>query len=221
MRFFHLPHRSLADDSAQLAAQVDGWRNLVTNESNHSPEVPEPGDRMPVKMLAAPHPATLPPDQLQRQCDLRTQRRSGPGGQHRNKTSSGVFLQHQPTGIVAEATERRSQADNRAAALSRLRLKLAVEVRTPSSMDGQSDPAEQAVRQQYGGGDLRINERNEARPSVLGVDSERPARRRRPAERGGAAMAFINQCDHSPAQGSPSGLSMGSTRCVNFISASR
>jgi ribosome-associated protein len=49
----------------------------------------------------------------------------GPGGQHRNKTASGVRLAHPGTGLVATATERRSQAQNRAAALARLRLRLA------------------------------------------------------------------------------------------------
>jgi ribosome-associated protein len=49
----------------------------------------------------------------------------GPGGQHRNKTASGVRLAHPGTGVIATATERRSQAQNRAAALARLRVRLA------------------------------------------------------------------------------------------------
>jgi protein subunit release factor B len=50
---------------------------------------------------------------------------SGPGGQHRNKTESGVRLTHPPTGVTVSATERRSQAQNRGAALERLRERLA------------------------------------------------------------------------------------------------
>lgn len=46
---------------------------------------------------------------------------SGPGGQHRNKTESGVRLTHPPTGLSITATERRSQAQNRQVALERLR----------------------------------------------------------------------------------------------------
>jgi protein subunit release factor B len=46
---------------------------------------------------------------------------SGPGGQHRNKTESGVRLVHRPTGVAVTATERRSQAQNRGAAVERLR----------------------------------------------------------------------------------------------------
>jgi ribosome-associated protein len=45
----------------------------------------------------------------------------GPGGQHRNKTASGVRLTHPPTELTVTATERRSQAQNRTAALERLR----------------------------------------------------------------------------------------------------
>jgi ribosome-associated protein len=46
---------------------------------------------------------------------------SGPGGQHRNKTETGVRLTHRSTGITVTATERRSQFQNRGAALERLR----------------------------------------------------------------------------------------------------
>jgi protein subunit release factor B len=49
----------------------------------------------------------------------------GPGGQHRNKTESAVRLVHPLTGVVVTATERRSQPQNRSAALERLRERLA------------------------------------------------------------------------------------------------
>ena len=58
-------------------------------------------------------------------------RGSGPGGQKRNKTSNGVRLVHQPTGVIATATESRSLAENRLWALRRLRIKLATDVREP------------------------------------------------------------------------------------------
>ena len=48
----------------------------------------------------------------------------GPGGQHRNKTSTGVRLRHRPSGARVQATERRSQAQNLATAWERLRARL-------------------------------------------------------------------------------------------------
>lgn len=54
--------------------------------------------------------------------DLRvdTFRSSGAGGQHVNKTESGVRFTHLPTGIVSESTDTRSQIKNREIALQRL-----------------------------------------------------------------------------------------------------
>jgi peptide chain release factor 1 len=53
-----------------------------------------------------------------------TFRSSGAGGQHVNKTESGVRFTHLPTGVVAESTDGRSQIKNREIALQRLYQKI-------------------------------------------------------------------------------------------------
>jgi peptide chain release factor 2 len=53
-----------------------------------------------------------------------TFRSGGPGGQHQNKTESGVRYTHLPTGIAAESRTERSQHKNDAVALSLLKAKL-------------------------------------------------------------------------------------------------
>src|SRR5689334_878480 len=65
--------------------------------------------------------ADLSDAQLLAQCAVDTYRASGPGGQKRNKTSSAVRLRHPPTGLIVIAEESRSQHENRARALRRLR----------------------------------------------------------------------------------------------------
>lgn len=61
-----------------------------------------------------------------RDCDLRrdTFRSGGPGGQHQNKTESGVRYTHIPSGIAAESRSERSQVKNDANALKLLKAKL-------------------------------------------------------------------------------------------------
>jgi peptide chain release factor 2 len=53
-----------------------------------------------------------------------TFRSGGPGGQHQNKTESGVRYTHLPTGIAAESRTERSQHKNDANALALLKAKL-------------------------------------------------------------------------------------------------
>ncbi len=51
-------------------------------------------------------------------------RSGGPGGQHQNKTESGVRYTHLPTGVAAESRSERSQHKNDANALAQLKAKL-------------------------------------------------------------------------------------------------
>lgn len=82
-----------------------------------TPPPPDP------RALAA-RSAKLSDDELLAECDLEFYTAGGPGGQHRNKTETAVRLRHRPTGFLGAATERRSQLQNRDAALERLRAKL-------------------------------------------------------------------------------------------------
>ena len=75
------------------------------------------------------HPSTLSEIELLKQCQSRRQRRSGPGGQHRNKVETAVVFTHLPSSIQGRASERRSQGENRKQALFRLRIRLALELR--------------------------------------------------------------------------------------------
>ena len=109
------------------------------------------------------HPAALPIDQLLRDCSERHVRRSGPGGQHRNKVESGVILKHAPTGVAAEASERRTQRENQTVVIGRLRRNLALDIREAVPSAGPSE----AWRSRVWNGRLAISERHELFPTLL------------------------------------------------------
>ncbi len=62
----------------------------------------------------------IKPDELKRD----TFRSGGPGGQHQNKTESGVRYTHLPTGLACESRTERSQHKNDQQAMSLLKAKL-------------------------------------------------------------------------------------------------
>jgi hypothetical protein len=95
--------------------------------------------------------ADLPDDRLLAQCEVDTYRASGPGGQKRNKTSSAVRLRHAPTGLIVIAEESRSQHENKAKALRRLRRALYLELR---------DPPDPAVAARSADGRLAVSARD-------------------------------------------------------------
>src|SRR3954452_9997130 len=108
------------------------------------------------------HPASRSPEVLVRECETRFTRRSGPGGQNRNKVETAVVLRHRPTGLVAEASERRTQGENRDRALFRLRLAMALGIRGPFE-GGPSSLWLSRCR----GGRLAVNPSHDDFPSIL------------------------------------------------------
>ena len=116
-------------------------------------------------MVDAPHPATLEEADFLRQCTFDIGRVSGPGGQHRNRTDTAVFLRHDPTGIDAKATERRSPMANRSQAIFRLRLRLALKVRTPTSRDRHQ--ASELWRRRRQGTRMSVNPEHADYPALL------------------------------------------------------
>lgn len=68
--------------------------------------------------------ARLAPDELAAQCEVETFHASGPGGQGVNTADSAVRMRHLPTGIVVVSREHRSQLQNRAACLRKIRRRL-------------------------------------------------------------------------------------------------
>ncbi len=103
-------------------------------------------------------------ERLLAECTIETRRVSGPGGQHRNKVSSGIRLTHRPSGLVVTASERRSQHENKAVACHRLREALALGFRLPLPASPAWPENIEIVQ-----GRLRVGERNPSRPKVLAL----------------------------------------------------
>lgn len=115
-------------------------------------------------MNHAIHPAALPAAELLAQCDVTRTRGSGPGGQHRNKVETAIVIQHRPTGIRGEASERRSQAENHKAALFRLRVNLALDVRR---MKSGSDDVDALWTSRIQRGRISVNPAHDDFPALL------------------------------------------------------
>ena len=118
------------------------------------------------------HPAAEPIDTLRAACEVRRGRGSGPGGQHRNKVETAVTLTHRPTGVRGQASERRRQGENLAAAMFRLRVNLALEVRCPAAADASPSGC---WRSRTRGGRLAINPGHDDFPTLLAEALDRLA----------------------------------------------
>lgn len=65
--------------------------------------------------------ARMPASAIERECEVRAFRASGPGGQGVNTTDSAVRMRHVPTGLVVTSRTSRSQHRNRQECLEKLR----------------------------------------------------------------------------------------------------
>ncbi len=96
--------------------------------------MPRPPDEssppsQPAWPVPSPPPWELSDDKLLAEVRIDSYVASGPGGQKRHKTNAAVRMTHEPTRIVATATDSRSHRENHIHALRNLRHKLAMELR--------------------------------------------------------------------------------------------
>ncbi|HKI21511.1 MAG TPA: peptide chain release factor-like protein [Isosphaeraceae bacterium] len=125
-------------------------------------------DRKHDSVATTVHPAALDSDVLAAECEFRATRRSGPGGQNRNKVETAVIMTHRPTGISAQASEWRTQGENRRVALHRLRLELAMTVRRPVHLDATEAYRPSPLwRERCRGGRIAVNPDHDDFPALL------------------------------------------------------
>jgi hypothetical protein len=84
---------------------------------------------MPIEPIARSHLLRLSDAELLKLCETQAYKGSGPGGQHRNKTSSGVKVKLTNIGIESYSCDDRSSHINKILALKKLRLKIALQIR--------------------------------------------------------------------------------------------
>lgn len=123
-----------------------------------------------MKYITGPHPALLADETLLKQCTVTFGRHSGPGGQHRNKVETAVRIEHPATGLAASANERRKQIQNRGAALRRLRLTMARDLRRkldPRTLDPRKFEPSDTWKSRRQGRTISINPKHRDYPALL------------------------------------------------------
>lgn len=165
------------------------------------------------------HPSLLPESELLLDCDIERTRRGGPGGQHRNKTETAIVVTHRPSGVSGQASERRSQRDNRKVAINRLRLNLAVAVRCSIDLTDESVKPSESWTSRVRGGKINVSVSHAEFPGLLAealnwvgsTNFELPAAARRLGLSTSQLVKFLKSCpeawqmvqQHRVAQGLP------------------
>ena len=113
------------------------------------------------------HPAAMDPDALAAECEFRATRRSGPGGQNRNKVETAVILTHRPTGSAPGVGASHAGGEpSRGAARLRVELRWRSVGRSSGRTGSRSSP-ERLWRSRCRGGRIVVNPEHEDFPALL------------------------------------------------------